>query len=208
MKLTFLLSLLFAFATSAHAQTTLPEAFQKKLSEAKITFTPPAGAEPVPVEKNEFAQYDYAFKLKGKDVEIRYSIWPLAQEIYDTYDKRQKKEGDSILDPRIFYKTVSHYMFNRIAGNEVKNVKPVQLQPLSQPGLKKDFGADAGGMFMGPVGPGYAKDYKHGFFMVFHKDHAADFYVVYLFKDIDAMFKEQQIITNDAAIFKAIRFNE
>ncbi|HMI03703.1 MAG TPA: hypothetical protein VK541_14565 [Pedobacter sp.] len=80
------------------------------------------------------------------------------------------------------------------------------MQKLDGGGVKKDFGADHGGMYMGPVAPEFAKDYKYGFFMLFHKDNAGDIYVLYLFTDQETMYKQQQEITSDQSVFKAIRF--
>ena len=205
MKPTLLFSLLLLIAASVNAQTQTSEAFLKKLNDAKAVFSPSANAEAVPVVKNNLVHYDYAFKVKGKNVEVRYIIWPFTAEAYAIYNNREKKDGDSVLHPDLLHRIVGAQLFNRIAG-DTANTRKVQLQKLNSEGVKKDFGADHGGMYMGPVAPDFAKDYKFGFFMLFHKDNAGDIYVLYLFNDQEAMFKEQQEITNDQSIFKAIRF--
>ncbi|HMI03702.1 MAG TPA: hypothetical protein VK541_14560 [Pedobacter sp.] len=99
MKPTLLLSLLLLFTISLHAQTQSPDVFLKKVNDAKAVFVPSANAEPVPVVKNRLAHYDYAIKLKGKNVEVRYIIWPFTEKAYAIYNNREKKEGDSVLHP-------------------------------------------------------------------------------------------------------------
>lgn len=205
MKQTLFLCLVLLFASSINAQTQTPEAFLKKVNDAKAVFIPSPNTEPIPVIKNKLVHYDYAFKVKGKNVEVRYIIWPFTAEAYAIYNNREKKDGDSVLHPDRLHRIVGAQLFNRIAG-DTANTRKVQLQKLNSEGVKKDFGADHGGMYMGLVAPDFAKDYKFGFFMLFHKDNAGDIYVLYLFNDQEAMFKEQQEITNDQSIFKAIRF--
>lgn len=206
MKRFLTITFILAAALSANAQTKLPEAFQKKLEQCKLVYAMPPNVEEVPVVKNELVKYDYAVKLKDKNVEIRYSIWPLSDEMYKTYENRTKKEGDSVLNPEIFFNTVSSYMFSQISQGKL-SPDAVKLQKLSPVGAKKDFGADASAMFIGPVGEKFSKDHNFGLFMVFHKGHAADIYVLYLFENKEAMFKLQQEITSDPSIFNAMRFN-
>nr|WP_068890628.1 hypothetical protein [Pedobacter panaciterrae] len=205
MKAALLISISFFLVVSLKAQTEFPGIFQKKLNDAKVVFVQPGNADPVPVLKNELAHYDYAIKLRGKNVEVRYSIWPLTEEAYTMYDKREKKEGDSVLHPNKLHKIVTYNLFNRISGNK-NNMKSIHIQKLNNEGVKKDFGADVGSMYMGPVVQSFDKDHKYGFFLIFHKDNAGDIYILYLFENQEEMSKLQQEVTSDSSLFKAIKF--
>jgi hypothetical protein len=205
MKLILTTIVLLTAPLWTNAQTELPEVFQKKLEQSKLVYVMPPNAVELPVVKNDLVKYDYAIKLKDKNVEIRYSIFPLPKEMYQNYENRTKKEGDSVLNPEIFYNTMSSYMFSQISQGKFPP-SGIKLQKLSNTNVKRDFGADSGAMYIGPVGKKFSKDHSHGFFTVLHKGHTADIYVMYLFENMDEMSKLHQGVTSDDSIMKALRF--
>ncbi|MDN5284223.1 MAG: hypothetical protein JWR38_497 [Mucilaginibacter sp.] len=185
---------------------TLPEKFQKKLSESKMVFTKPNGTSEVPIVENTDMHYDYALKLNDKNIEVRYSIWPIYKAMIDIYNNRQKSPGDTVLEPNKLHKQFALFAFSKISGGKI-SPNQVRLQPFTVPTVKKDFNADEGTMSMGPVGEAFSPKYTFGFYMMIHKDNAGDGYILYLFESQDAMFEEYKSITGNDNLSTALKFN-
>lgn len=210
-----ILLLLLFLATGVKAQiansenrsaNTLPEKFQKKLSESKMSFTRPKNTSEVPIVENAGMHYDYALKLNDKNIEIRYSVWPIYKWMFDTYNNRQPSPGDTILEPNKLHKEFALHAFSKISGGKM-SPNQVRLQPFTTPTVKSDFHADEGAMCMGPIGGAFSSEYSYGLYMMIHKDNTADAYILYLFKSEDAMFEEYKSITGNDNFTTALKFN-
>lgn len=205
-KLMFVFVLFVSINVTAQNHSKLSSQFQEKLNEAKMTFIKPDGTTELPVVSNSEMHYDYALKFDDKNIEVRYSIWPIKKAMFDTYNNRQKSAGDSILEPNKFYKQIAIYAFSKISGGKL-NPNQVILHPFSSAVIKKEANADAGGMFMGPVDNVFSSKYTFGFYNVIHKDNAGDGFILYLFENQDALFKEYRSITGNSDLFNALKFS-
>jgi len=205
MKVLFAATLLLLFTTLVKAQSTgnsqLPVSFQKKLDDGKLIFTKPEGTIEVPVIPYTGVKYDYALKVKDKNVEVRYIIMPLTKDFFDAYEKRDKTPGDTVFNPNRMYVRLPAIMYNKIAEGKLK-LEEIKLQPMHA----KDQGADGGSMFTGPVGTTFGQKYTFGFYAVIHKDYAADAYALYLFEDQTTMFDQMNELLKSSDFTGAIKF--
>ncbi|TSJ40839.1 hypothetical protein FO440_13955 [Mucilaginibacter corticis] len=204
MKVLFAATLLL-FTTLVKAQSTdqsqLPASFQKKLDDGKLIFTKPEGTIEVLVIPNTGVKYDYALKVKDKNVEVRYIIMPLTKDFFDAYEKRDKTPGDTVFNPNRMYVRLPAIMYNKIAEGKLK-LEEIKLQPMHA----KDQGADGGSMFAGPIGTTFGQKYTFSFFAVIHKDYAADVYALYLFEDQATMFDQMKDIMKNTDFTRSVRF--
>jgi len=184
--------------------TTLPVIFQSKLDQAKMQFKKSDGMTEVPLISNPTMHYEYALKVPKTDVEIRYSIWPLTKDLFDAYDRRQKKNGDSVLHPNKIHKLVAATAISKMSGT----ISPGQvvLRPFNPKNVKKDFNADNGYMYSGQIASSFGQDNTFSFMVILHKDNIADAYIIYLFKNEGTMLDAFAEISENDKIFKALTF--
>ncbi len=181
--------------------------FSKKIEDAKMVFVKPEETTEVPIYENTGIHYDYALQVKGKNIEIRYIVWPLTKNFFDSYDRREKKLGDTVLNPNKLHNSIPAILFSKISDGRLAP-EQVRLQKFSHGAVKGDSNADEGVMFMGPVGSAFGQSYKFGYFEMLHKDYAGDIYILYLFENQDALFKEAMSITANKAIYLAVKFKQ
>ncbi|MGY4385132.1 hypothetical protein ACVWYN_002168 [Pedobacter sp. UYP24] len=200
-----MLCLFYQFSIAQSVNNALPAEFQKKLDEAKMTFVKPEGATEIPVIKTEKVGYDYAIKLNAKNVEIRYAVRPISKEIFTMYENRQKKEGDTVLNPNIIHRILTPMMYSRISGGKISPQK-VSIQYFKPESIKTSAGADVGTMSSGPLGADWAQTYNFGFYVMLHKEYLADAYIFYLFEDEKQMVDAFKEITANNAVLYALKF--
>ncbi|TSJ40722.1 hypothetical protein FO440_13335 [Mucilaginibacter corticis] len=210
MKSISTLVLLLFLATGIQAQSvtnadSLYTAFKKKVEDAKMTFAKPDGAVDVPVMKSTGVYYDYAYRLKDKNIEVRYIVWPLTQGYFDSYNRRQKKPGDTVLNPNKLHNTIPAILYSKISGGRLAP-EQVSLKKYSYGAVSTSFKADEGAMFMGPVDSAFGQGYKYGFFEMIHKDYAGDAYLLFLFENQNAMFETYKDVTANDAVGLALKF--
>lgn len=206
--LTFLLLLFLAAGAKAQSVTnadSLYAAFKKKVEDAKMTFVKPESAVDVPVMKNTGVYYDYAYRLKDKNIEVRYIVWPLTQAYFDIYDRRQKKPGDTVLNPNKLHNSIPAILYSKISGGRLAP-QQISLKNFSYGAASTSFKADVGAMFMGPVDPAFGQGYKYGYFVMIHKDYAGDAYLLFLFENQNAMFETYKDVTANDAVGEALKF--
>ena len=196
-----------SYSQSSVSNETTPEIFEKMLKDADLLFVRPAGSVSVDQVAHSPVKYEYALFLKGKDVEVRYSIWPLSKGMFEIYERREKKTGDTILHPNKIHKVMAQFAFSQISGGKIPQAR-VKLNSYTSVVAKKEFGADAAYMFMGPIDSKYSNKYQFGFFVVLQKDFAGYAFVSYLFPDQKAMFDQMQDIANNHEVFKALIFKK
>jgi hypothetical protein len=193
-----------AQSTKSTSNGSLPVLFQSKLDQAKMQFVKPEGLIEAPLINKPSLHYEYALKVPKGDVEIRYSIWPLTKDLFDVYDSRQKKDGDSVLHPNKIHKLIAASAISKISGGI--NPQGVNLKPLKQENVRKDFNADIGYMYSGPIASPFGQYNTFSFIVILHKDNIADAYIIYLFKDEDTMLESFAKISSNRAIFNALKF--
>lgn len=200
-----LLCLLLNAVKAQSDNGTLPAEFQKKLNEANMSFVKPDGVTEIPVVKTNKINYDYALKLNDRNVEIRYAIRPLSKEVFEAYENRQKKDGDTVLNPNKIHRLLSPMMYSAISGGKVES-KAVLIQYFKPETVKRSAGADVGTMSSGPLGSDWAQAYNFGFYVMLHKDNLADAYIYYLFENEKQMVETFKKITSNNALLYALKF--
>jgi len=200
-----LLCLLLNIVKAQSDISTLPAEFQKKLNEANMSFSKPDGVTETPTIKSDKVNYDYAVKVNGKNVEIRYALRPIPKEVFDVYENREKKDGDSVLNPNKIHRILTPMMYSVISGGKLAS-KAVTIQYFSPESIKKSAGADVGSMSRGPLGSDWAQVYNFGFYVMLHKDNLADAYIFYLFETEEQMLDIMMEITSNDALFNALKF--
>ncbi len=162
--------------------------FRQLLEPLSLTFTAPAGFEPIAPP----AGCDYA--LKGTTGELRYAIRSLASQV-EAYQKSQEPGSQTVAaDPNKLYSTMLLAMGANLAG-----VSPDRIpnQAFSPPNVKAEFGADAGMTSAVPLGDG-----RLCLLNVYHKDNVADAFVYYIAADMETL----KGLINTPAVFQALRF--
>ena len=200
-----LVCLLLNIAKAQSSTDALPAGFQKKLDDAKMSFVKPDGVTEIPVIKNNKLTYDYALKMNDKNVEIRYVIRPISKQLFDMYENREKKDGDTVLNPNKIYKIITPLMYSRISGGKL-TPKSVSIDYFEPKSIKSNAGADIGSMSSGAVGSDWAQNYNFGFHVMLHKDNVADAYIFYLFKDEKQMVDTFKEMTGNRSLFYALKF--
>jgi hypothetical protein len=200
-----LLCLFYQVSIAQSGNKGLPAEFQKKLDEAKMTFIKPEGVSEISPVKTDRVSYDYALKMNDRNVEIRYAVRPLSKEIFDMYEKREKKEGDTVLNPNIIHRMLTPMMYSIISGGKITPQK-ISIQYFKPESIKTSAGADVGSMSSGPLGSDWAQSYAVGFYVMLHKDNIADAYIFYLFEDEKQMADTFKEMTANKPLFYALKF--
>ena len=143
--------------------------------------------------------------MNNRNVEIRYAVRPISKEIFAMYDNREKKKGDTVLNPNKIHRMLTPMMYSRISGGKITPQK-VSVQYFKPESVKTNAGADVGSMSTGPLGSDWAQDYAFGFFVMLHKDNLADAYIFYLFEDEKQMVDTFKEMTTNNALFYALKF--
>jgi ankyrin repeat protein len=155
--------LLAAILFTVQAQQVVPPAMAKLMADNAIEFTAPDGYTSVPVEKNEAMTYDFA--LKSGAYEARYAI---------RIDKNAT--GDNAATNMA------------IGMNISKEKNPAALRGSAFPAaaVKKDFNADAGGIYFAQqVDPRFKTTFTSCLFMYLNKKSVGDVYVFVLFNEMN-----------------------
>jgi hypothetical protein len=148
---------------TTQAQQVVPPVMAKLMADNAIEFTAPDGYTSVAVEKNESMTYDFA--LKSGAYEARYAI---------RIDKNAT--GDNAATNMA------------IAMNVSKEKNPNALRGSAFPAaaVKKDFNADAGGIYFAQqVDPRFKTTFTSCLFMYLNKKAVGDVYVFVLFNEMN-----------------------
>jgi hypothetical protein len=155
--------LLAVILFTVQAQQVVPPAIAKLMTDNAIEFSAPTGYTSATVEKNEAMTYDFA--LKSGAYEARYAI---------RIDKNAS--GDNTA------------MNMAIALNVNKEKNPATLRGSAFPtaAVKKDFNADAGGIYFAQqVDPRFKTAFASCLFMYLNKQGVGNVYVFVLFNEMN-----------------------
>jgi len=163
-----------------------------------MVFTQPARWEEVPVVKNSQMNYNYAIKPNGKDFEVRYRIQPL-DEMVKKYQEWQKNKppGSMMLDPNNLYAGMVMATAANIGGK-----MPADGKSFPPDAVKRDFGADKGGVTMVIPIKEFAQNYKYCFMLTLQK---ADRSVAYIFFMANS---QEDLNTYLPVAFTALKYKE
>ncbi|MFD2787903.1 hypothetical protein [Hymenobacter rubripertinctus] len=189
--------LLPAPVTADTPVSALPAGFRAALAAGHLTFQPPAGTLPTPVLKNAQMDYDYAVRMPGQQVEIRYAIRPLNG--LPAEDQQGEDEGEVLVDPNMLYSSLLTVVALNISGGQ----EPA-TQEFSPETVQQKFGADWGATTKVSAGKEFGPGYAYCLVVALHKHNAADAYCFYLFNEQ----KDLNLLLDDPAadVFHALRF--
>jgi hypothetical protein len=155
--------LLATILLTSHAQQVVPPAVAKLMADNAIEFSAPEGYTSVAVEKNEAMTYDFA--LKSGAYEARYAI---------RIDKNAT--GDN----------TATNMAIGLNINKEKNPAALRGSAFPAAAVKKDFNADAGGIYFAQqVDPRFKTTFASCLFMYLNKKGVGDVYVFVLFNEMN-----------------------
>jgi len=179
----------------------LPAAFQRKLTANKLRFTMPAGSVPAAAVANTWFRSDYTLRFPSRQVEVRYSIWPLGSILKEYRRTAGQPGADLLVDPNELYPTQAAVVLGNLSGGQTPELR--EFPPGS---AKHDFGADWGAMAQVAPSREVAPGFKHCLLVALHRRDVADVYCVYLFQkqtDLDWLVAQP---TPATAPIHALRF--
>lgn len=135
--------------------------------------------EPVPVVPNEDVIYHRAYKLKGKNFEIRFRYDPM-QKLLAQY-KESKKPGSNMtmVPPNNIYPA----MYQAILYNIFQTEAAQQIGAFPEEAVKAEFNADAGLTSFGEGKSQFLGKYRSALTYVIHRQDVGQVYVFMLFND-------------------------
>ena len=160
--------------TGAAASPALPAGFREVLAAGHMTFRPPAGTVPTPVLKNAQMDYEYAVRVPGQHVEIRYAIRPLGPLLAEY--QQAKAKGEDLADPNELYSSLVTMVALNVSGGD----EPV-TEDFPAEAVRQEFGADWGTTTMVRAGKEFGPKYAKCMIVALHRQDAADAYCFYLF---------------------------
>lgn len=159
--------------------------FMKLCSYSDIYYSIPQGFKPFEIKQNPDLKYHYAVKHKNKKLEIRYSIFPLKEEVqaYNEYLKNGTKKKIVLIDPNKDHELFAITAVMNISRSELANA----CNAIGPDAVKHDFNADWGASYCIENNSEYGRGYKYSLIVATHKINIANAFIVYLFdneKDI------------------------
>ena len=168
--------------------------FKKFLDSTGLAFEMPDGFTETTVNENRDLWYAFAIKSKTAHFEIRYTVWPLKEQL-EEYAKCKHTPNCLRIDPNNTYSgRVQANALNMTAG------EGAEVRAFPPDAVRNEFNADDGGTAVFEPKCEFGKGYKLGQMVYLHKDSIADVIVSYLSDDRETHAKYM-----DAA-FHAIRF--
>ena len=151
------------------------ELFNSLLQESSMQWSKPDGFKEVAIVENEYLPYEKAVARADGELEIRYALRPLARMTIDYDDPH-----GALPDPNHIFQRV----FQALTGNlSVGGNTPSREYKVEE--AKSKFGADWAGMSIFDVDQKFAKGFKGAMLLAMHKNHIADAYIIFLFKDYE-----------------------
>ena len=184
-------------ASKLAASPALPAGFREVLAAGHLTFRPPVGTVPTPVLKNAQMDYEYAVRVPGKHVEIRYAIRPLDRLVAEY--RQAKAKGEDMTDPNQLYSSLITMVALNISGGDEPTTKDFPAEA-----ARTEFGADWGTTTLVRAGKEFGLKYAKCLVVALHKQDAADAYCFYLFDQMDDLGPLLDSPTAD--VFYALRF--
>lgn len=175
----------------------LPAGFRAVLAAGHLMFQAPAGTVPTSVLKNAQMDYEYAVRVPGKHVEVRYAIRPLGPQLAEY--EQAKAKGEDLADPNELYSSLMTMVALNVSGGD----EPV-TEDFPAEAVRQEFGADWGTTTMVRAGKEFGPKYARCMIVALHRKNAADAYCFYLFDkpaDLGPLLDEPT-----GAAFHALRF--
>ncbi|GAA4094161.1 hypothetical protein GCM10022392_15980 [Mucilaginibacter panaciglaebae] len=197
-------------AVAVNAQSTTDSVeikFNKLLDETGMVFKMPEGSVKTPIVKNRQIHYDYAVKYPDRNMEIRYTIVPMAGRVAE-YQEFQKNHapGSAMADPNKGFDAFT-YVTAINAGGGVQDTT-IKGRRFPAADVKKEFGADYGAFLLIPVkNNSFGTEYKFCSLVSLQKDNVANVYIFYLCNSMKELFDTYQAI-GAQNIYYALKFKD
>lgn len=121
--------------------------------------------------------YSYAIYHPELEVEIRYSIHPLAP-LLQLYEQARNNPNMVVLDPNMYYKGKAESIAENLTQGEW-----YEIGSLDQEVVRHGFRADDALVCFFNVNSEFGKGYTHGQFTCIHREDVADVVITYLAKE-------------------------
>ncbi|MDJ0833428.1 MAG: hypothetical protein QNJ69_07890 [Gammaproteobacteria bacterium] len=160
------------------------------LDEAGMTFHQPQGYAPIEIRPSELFPHEFAIKRDNNNMEIRYSIRPLARIEIDYEDPH-----NAAPEPNHIF----NMMFTALIG-QLSNGGSSPHREFQPEQAKQKFNADWAAMSLFDIDPGYSGQFQQAFLLAMHKNNLSDAYMVILFNDY------QEIKPQLDLVMRSLRF--
>jgi hypothetical protein len=154
-------------------QIKTPEAFRVEMDSAGLIFDMPENYHAIEIPGGD-VPYAFAMKHDSADFEIRYSYWPLQQEM-QKYKKCKEDTSCKMRNPNTAYRDTMEPQILKLSGG-----KPQIIATFPPDALKKEMNCNAGGYVFYKPAMKETSNYSLIQTVVFHKDDVADLMINYL----------------------------
>ena len=183
MKKTFLFLIFFFTALSLFAQNALPQKFIDILNRAHMEYTQPDSFTSTPVIQNTKLFYDYAVKHVRKDVEIRYVVHPLDEQLKTFHESEKNKMPGSVsINPNSSYIAYFYTILFNISGGQ-----PQRFNLIDGLHAQNTFNAGWAAYTFTKLNKEFAQDYKYCLIVAIHKNDFGDAYYVCLANEKESL---------------------
>ncbi len=178
-------------------QPELPAEFATRLKEGGLSFQLPPQFAPVPIQENPDLSYHYAIVHQSGNLELRFSVMPLAPLLEDY--KACKKPDCVMVHPDKIGETMLLATWMNLSAQPGQGPTP---SPFPDVAVRLEFNADWGKVTGFPPRSTFAAGWPVAALVGLHRDGQADVVVVALMKDMSAAEELWP------AAFHALRFVE
>ena len=175
------ITFVFIIFASTLCFTCTSNKFLKLCNYSDMTYSIPVGFNPVEVKQNPDLLYQYAIKHKNKKLEIRYSIFPLKDEIeaYNAGLKDKTKNKIVLIDPNLDHELVAISAAMNISRSPITQ----ENNTFKPDAVKQDFNADWVTSYYIENNSEYGGGYQYSLVVAIHKKNIANAFIVFLFDD-------------------------
>lgn len=170
--------------------------FQADIQPLGLIFELPAGFKAVAVRENPDLFYQFAIQPAKSGFEVRYSVMDLRSWVAK-YEASLSDTNQLMIHPDKIWEGMA--MAN---GMNMTRGKMIDLQKFDPGAVKREFGADDGGVQFFFFQCEFGKGYKSGEVVYLHKNGVADVAITFLCKD------EKKLLEWMRPAFHNLRFEE
>lgn len=167
---------LLTFLLLAIAWAQVPDSL---IAAMKIRYKMPEGYREIEAKQEGDVGSQWAIASDKKEVEVRFSIHPLQQLM----EMHKSGSSEMMVNPNNLFPTVSQTSGLNLAGGPQATGGVPPFRPFPSDAVKKEFGADAGGIILIPLKKSYA--HKYCMIVALHKQDACDIYMYMMYNDQD-----------------------
>lgn len=180
-RLTLLTFLLLAIACAQ-----VPDSL---IAAMKIRYKMPEGYREIEAKQEGDVGSQWAIASEKAKVEIRFSIHSL-RAFKQEYEKSKQDSNQTMLNPNNLFPSLTMASALNLSGGDLSTDGLPQFSSFPPDAVKKEFGADAGGVVVVPLKKSYA--HKYCMIMTLHKQNTCDIYV-YMMYDDQNMFSQTEL---------------